>query len=279
MNSENAGFSVLMSVYKNDDPEHFNVALKSIYFDQTLKPSQVVVVADGQLTPLQLSIFSSFRESIGNDIVKLVQLPLNMGLAAALNEGLKHCHHEFVARMDSDDISLPRRFEKQINFMAENPSVDVCGTLIEEIDARTEEYISTRRVPLSHADIKLFARKRSAVSHPSVVFKKSKVLAVGGYPLFRKSQDFALWSLLLVNNAEFANVDEILLKMRTGRDLMTRRGVSYLKYEYQVLFFQWKIGFITLTEIIKYATVRTIFRILPANFKKILYAIVRKKQG
>lgn len=279
MNSGSHKFSVLMSVYKNDDPEYFKVALESIYFDQTLKPSQVVIVGDGQLTPLQLAVLSEFTKKVGNDIVTFIPLPQNMGLAAALNAGLKDCRHEIVARMDSDDISLPHRFEKQINFMVENPSIDVCGAWIDEIDTKTESYISTRRVPLTHAEIKLFARKRSAVSHPSVVFKKSKILAVGGYPLFKKSQDFALWSLLLMNNAVFANLNEVLLKMRTGRDLMARRGLSYLKHEYQVMFFQRKIGFITSTEFLKYATVRTIFRLLPSSFKKMLYASVRKKQG
>lgn len=272
-------FSVLMSVYKNDNPEHLRIALDSIYQEQTLKPDQVIIVADGELTAVQLSIISSFSDSITSERVTFLKLPKNMGLAVALNEGLKHCHHEIVARMDADDIALPTRFEKQINFLLSNPHVDVCGTLIDEIDTDTAEYISTRRVPLTQDDIKAFARKRSVVSHPSVIFKKSKVLAVGGYPLFRKSQDFALWSLLLVNNAVFANIDEVLLKMRTGTDLMTRRGVSYLKYEYQVMMFQYRIGFITLAEFIKYATVRTVFRILPAGVKKIMYAIVRKRHG
>lgn len=279
MISVNTAFSVLMSVYKNDDPEHLRVALNSIYHEQTLKPEQVVIVADGKLTTEQLSIVSNFGATVPHNLVTFVELPQNVGLAAALNEGLKHCCHEIVARMDADDIALPTRFEKQINFLLLNPHVDVCGTLIDEIDTVTEEYISTRKVPLKHEDIKVFARKRSAVSHPSVVFKKSSVLAVGGYPLFRKSQDFALWSLLLVNNAVFANIDEVLLKMRTGRDLMTRRGLSYLKHEYQVMLFQYKIGFISLAEFIKYATVRTVFRILPASVKKMLYAAVRKKQG
>ncbi|MHA1056262.1 glycosyltransferase [Enterobacter mori] len=275
----NTPFSVLMSVYINDDPEHLRVALNSIFHEQTLKPEQVVIVADGQLKTAQLSFISSFSASITSERVTFVELSQNVGLAAALNEGLKHCRHEIVARMDADDIALPRRFEKQISFLLSNPQIDVCGTLIDEIDTDTEEYISTRRVPLAHEKIKVFARKRSAVSHPSVMFKKSKVLAVGGYPLFRKSQDFALWSLLLVNNAKFANIDEVLLKMRTGRDLMTRRGLSYLKYEYQVIHFQYKIGFISLSELLKYATVRTVFRILPAGVKKMLYAVVRRKQG
>lgn len=154
-------FSVLMSVYKNDNPEHLRVALNSIFHEQTLKPEQVVIVADGQLTAIQLSIISSFGANITSERMTFVELPNNMGLAAALNEGLKHCRHEIVARMDADDVALPTRFEKQITFLLSSPQVDVCGTLIDEIDTDTEEYISTRRVPLAHDEIKVFARKEA----------------------------------------------------------------------------------------------------------------------
>lgn len=272
-------FSVLMSVYKNDESRYLEVALRSIYDTQTLKPEQIVIVADGPLTQAQIDVIDCFTREGSEDLITFVQLPQNVGLASALNAGLQRCRNEFVARMDADDISLPARFERQIDFMNHNPEIDVCGTYIDEIDTTTEEYISTRKVPLSHKDIVVFAKQRSAVSHPSVMFKKNAVLSVGGYPLFRKSQDFALWSLLLVNNARFANIPEVLLKMRSGRDLMARRGISYLKYELQVMTFQRNIGFITLGQFFKFALLRTVFRIIPGRMKKALYQVVRNRQG
>lgn len=272
-------FSVLMSVYKNDESRYLEVALRSIYDTQTLKPEQIVIVADGPLTQAQIDVIDCFTREGSEDLITFVQLPQNVGLASALNAGLQRCRNEFVARMDADDISLPARFERQIDFMNHNPEIDVCGTYIDEIDTTTEEYISTRKVPLSHKDIVVFAKQRSAVSHPSVMFKKNAVLSVGGYPLFRKSQDFALWSLLLVNNARFANIPEVLLKMRSGRDLMARRGISYLKYELQVMAFQRNIGFITLGQFFKFALLRTVFRIIPGRMKKALYQVVRNRQG
>ncbi|MCT4716363.1 glycosyltransferase [Enterobacteriaceae bacterium H18W14] len=279
MNSVSEQFSVLISVFKNDDPRYLQVALQSVFDLQTLKPEQIVIVADGQLQPIQRDVIDKFIKDVREGVVTFVQLPKNIGLAAALNEGLLHCRNELVARMDADDISLSTRFEKQIEFMNNHPDIDVCGTLIDEIDTETEVYISTRKVPLHHDDIVNFAKKRSAVSHPSVIFRKSKVLAVGGYPLFRKSQDFALWSLLIVNNARFANLSEILLKMRSGHDLMARRGLAYLKYEYQVISFQHQIGFITTGQFLKFAMLRTFFRIMPSGLKKGLYKIVRKRHG
>lgn len=279
MSLELGSFSVLISVYKKDDPKFLNIALRSVYDNQILKPEQIVIVADGPLQRSQMEVIEKICDDSGTNVVTLVELTQNVGLAAALNEGLKQCRNELVARMDADDISLPERFAKQIEFMHGHPDIDVCGTLIAEIDTDTEAYISTRKVPLSHDNIILFARGRSAVNHPSVVFRKSKVLAVGGYPLFRKSQDFALWSLLIVNNSRFANIGEVLLQMRTGRDLMARRGLSHLKYELQVINFQYKIGFITFGQFIKFATIRTVFRILPGVLKKMLYKAVRAFQG
>lgn len=271
-------FSVLITVYKNDDPRYFEVALRSIYDTQTLKPEQIVIVADGLLKQVQIDVIDRFTKEVSDSLITFVQLPQNVGLAAALNAGLRCCRNEYVARMDADDISLPTRFEKQVYFMKRNPDTDVCGTYIDEIDTTTEEYISTRKVPLSHNDIVVFAKQRSAVSHPSVMFRKSTVLSVGGYPLFRKSQDFALWSLLLVNNARFANLPDVLLKMRSGRDLMARRGISYLKYELQVMTFQHRIGFISSGQFLKFSVLRTVFRIIPGRMKKILYQAVRERQ-
>ncbi|PLY47334.1 acetylgalactosaminyl-diphospho-UDP glucuronosyltransferase [Lelliottia sp. F153] len=272
-------FSVLISIYKDDEPRYLEVALRSIYDIQTRKPEQIVIVADGQLAQAQIDVIESFGKEVSERLITFVQLPQNVGLAAALNAGLHCCRNEYVARMDADDISLPARFERQIDFFQHHPDIDVCGTYIDEIDTTSEEYISTRKVPLSHKDIVIFAKKRSAVSHPSVMFKKSTVLSVGGYPSFRKSQDFALWSLLLVNNAKFANIPEVLLKMRSGRDLMARRGISYLKYELQVMSFQRNINFITTAQFLKFALLRTVFRITPGRMKKALYQIVRNRQG
>lgn len=272
-------FSVLISVYKNDHPSHLNIALRSIYHQQTLKPSEIVIVADGPLKEQQLKIINSFINDVPEGVIKFIRLDKNIGLAAALNEGIAVCNYDIIARMDADDISLPTRFELQYEFMQTHPDVDVCGTLIDEIDTETETYISTRKVPLTHESILTFAKRQSAVNHPSVMYKRDKIINVGGYPLFRKSQDFALWSLLLVNNARFANLNQVLLKMRTGKDFLHRRGISHLKYEYQVLLFQKKIGFINRLEFYKFITLRTIFRILPVHTKRMLYSLVRKMQS
>ncbi|EIV9090438.1 glycosyltransferase, partial [Escherichia coli] len=104
MNHRLEKFSVLISIYKNDLPQFFEVALRSIFHDQTLKPDQIVIVADGELHQTHIDIINSFIDDVGNKIVTFVPLPRNVGLANALNEGLKACRNELVARMDADDI-------------------------------------------------------------------------------------------------------------------------------------------------------------------------------
>lgn len=279
MNSSFVKFSVLISVFGKDSPQYLEVALRSVYGDQTLKPDQIVIVADGPLLKTQSDIIDEFSRNCAEGAVTFLPLTHNVGLASALNEGLKQCRNNLVARMDADDISQPLRFEQQLKFMCEHPDIDVCGTFVDEVDADTEIYISTRRVPLLHDEIVSFAKMRSPVSHPSVMFKKDIVLAAGGYPTFRKSQDFALWSLLIVKHARFANIDKVLLKMRTGSGMMTRRGLNYLKFEYQVMAFQHQIGFISTWQLVKFSLFRTLFRILPDKLKTFLYGLVRKLHG
>ncbi|MDC9592797.1 glycosyltransferase [Xenorhabdus sp. IM139775] len=268
-------FSVLISVYINDDPIFFKKALNSIYYEQTLKPSQIVIVGDGNLNESQLSVINKFSRRVGANIVNFYQLDENLGLANALNYGLKKCKFDLVARMDADDISLPERFHIQIKFMVENPNIDVCGSYINEINPYNEKLISTKKVPLSHEEIYTFGKKRSPMNHPSVIFKKEKILSLGGYPLFRKSQDFALWSLLLNSQSCFSNLDIVLLHMRCGKNLLQKRGLFHLKQEIKVINFQRRIGFISRRELIYSIFIRSMFRLSPIFIRKYLYKILR----
>ena len=265
-------FSVLISVYKNDVAEHFKIALKSIV-QQTRLPNQIVVVKDGPVDERINDIIES--ETNENIEVDVIDLPINKGFAIALNEGLKACNYEYVARMDADDISLPSRFEKQINFMKNNPDVSVLSSWIEEFDSDGNVF-SLKKLPLTHDEIFDFGKRRNPINHPVSFFKKSAVLNVGGYPLFKKSQDYALWSLLLVNGYKFANMGEVLLKMRAGNKFFERRGNEYFYHEQKILSFQRKIGYINTTQYVSNFTARFLLRSSPSGLKKMIYKIFRK---
>lgn len=267
-----ADFSVLISIYKDDNPDYFKVALESVYNCQLLKPDEIVLVADGMISDAHLLIIDSFVK-INPGILRFFPLEKNLGLANALNFGLKKCKHDLIARMDSDDISLPNRFLTQYNFMIENPKISVCGAYIEEVEPDTLDLICVRKVPITNNEILTFAKRRSPVSHPSVIFRKNVILRCDGYPPFRKSQDYALWSTLLQNGINFANIPEVLLKMRTGRELQNRRGFSHFKYEYAVLKYQYQIGFVSKFDFMINFAIRLFLRATPVFVRKFLYSM------
>lgn len=105
-------FSVLMSVYKNDVAENVKTAVKSIV-EQTARPSQVVIVVDGPVPDDTLQALNDLQKEYV-DLIEIYPLEQNVGLGNALKEGMKYCKYELVARMDSDDIAVESRFEKQL---------------------------------------------------------------------------------------------------------------------------------------------------------------------
>ena len=107
-------FSVLMSVYYKDNPVWLKQAVDSV-LNNTIKPNQIVVVIDGQIPNELEQVITEYKESL--DILRLEK---NSGLGAALQQGLLKCKYPLVARMDSDDISLPGRFEKQLREFEKN---------------------------------------------------------------------------------------------------------------------------------------------------------------
>ncbi|MBR7889330.1 glycosyltransferase [Marinomonas sp. A79] len=267
-------FCVLISVYANDKAPFLDRALISIWDDQLLKPSQIVLVQDGPLNQELNEVINSWFSRLGNNILTLVSLKENVGLACALNEGLKYCQYNLVARMDADDIAIPHRFDTQVKFMLDNPEVSASSGVIEEFDD-TNAVLSTRVLPLIHEDIVVFAKKRSPLSHPAAIFRKSVVETVGGYPLFRNAQDYALWSLLIVRGYKLANLPITLVKMRSGSEMMRRRGFKFLKREIELIRFQRHIGFLTFYELVSALVARSVLRLSPMFIKRLLYRFAR----
>lgn len=265
-------FSVLMAVYEKDNPAHLEQALNSLRI-QTLKASEVVLVEDGPISDELAAVIERYRSQLA---IKSVKLAENKGLAAALNEGLKYCVNDLIARMDSDDISLPERFQAQVAFMMSNPDVAVSGAWIEEYEDDMVHIVDVRRVPAGHEDIFRFAKRRNPINHPVSIFRKSAVLSVGGYPNILKAQDYALWALMLVKGYRFANIPKVLLKMRTGVSLMKRRGFGYYRQEVSILRFQRRCGFLGRTDYVFNLVARAFVRLQPSFIKLLMYRYLRR---
>ncbi|MGN1058435.1 MAG: glycosyltransferase [Candidatus Avelusimicrobium sp.] len=211
-------FSVLMSVYGKDNPAWFRQALQSV-LNQSVAPAEVILAADGPLTEELEAVITEFKDNL-----KVVRLEKNMGLGAALNAGLKECSYPLVARMDSDDISLPDRFEKQIQAFEADKDLSVLGGAIREVDSESQEEISFRRLPQSNTELKNFLKTRCPFNHMTVMFRKQSVLECGGYIPLHLMEDYYLWARMAAKGCRFANLADILVNARTDKNLYSRRG-------------------------------------------------------
>jgi glycosyltransferase involved in cell wall biosynthesis len=233
------------------------------------------MVVDGPIGSELEEVVSFWLNRLGPDLLSIVRLPENSGLGAALNKGLEYCRFDLVARMDTDDISLPMRFEKQVAFMVEHPEVSASSCYIEEWDAGMNQFLGLRKVPLESADVYTLAKRRCPLSHPAAIFRKSSVSAVGGYPPLRKAQDYALWAAMLQHGFVLCNIPDVLFKMRIQGDVSAKRGFEHLKAEYAILRYQRKVGFITKTDFLTNLTLRALLRLSPAPVRAFLYKIGR----
>jgi len=218
MKMSNQEFSVLMSVYGKDNPQWLQEAIDSI-INQTVKTNQIVIVVDGTISNEIECILTKYKEQ--TDVLRLEK---NSGLGIALQKGLKVCKYPLVARMDSDDISLPNRFELQLKEFSNNSNLSILSGFVQEIDCDTKEELSIRKVPLTDVDIKQYIKTRSSFNHPCVMFKKDDVLKAGNYQPFHFLEDYYLWIRMVKNNFNMKNLPEVLLNMRVNKNLYARRG-------------------------------------------------------
>jgi glycosyltransferase involved in cell wall biosynthesis len=262
-------FSVLISVYAKEQPEHLAAALDSV-FSQTLLPDELVLVKDGPLpAPLDAVIADT---SARHANIHVVALEKNVGLGAALNVGLGQCRNELVARMDSDDLCVPDRFQSQIPLLAQDDKITVIGGWITEFERDANNITSVRRVPEDHEDICRLAKTRCPVNHPTVAFRKSAILAVGGYNAKHLQEDYYLWIRLILAGYRFYNVQKPIVHMRTGEGLYQRRGgLRYAQAEVKMLLDLHRLGFLTTPQLILGVMSRTFVRLLPTAVRKSIY--------
>lgn len=258
-----------MSLYAKEHPEYLRQALESV-FCQTLKADEIILVLDGPIGKELQSVVDRIAQS--HPELKVVPLSVNSGLGTALNEGLKHCSYQLVARMDTDDICLPNRFEKQIEFMNNHPDIDIVSGWLNEFEGSQYNSISIKKVPATHGEISDYLKSRNPLNHPAVMFRKSAVEAAGGYKHFPLFEDYYLWIRMYKNGAKFANIQEPVLNFRTSPDMFRRRGGW--KYACDAAKFQWtlyKLEIISFPSAIKSSIIRSCVYIMPNVIRTIIY--------
>lgn len=248
--------------------------MQSIWDKQTIKPNEIVLVEDGALTTELDAAIALWKKQLG-DTLKIVSLNENRGLGDALNIGLQHCTYELVARMDTDDISTAKRFEKQLEIL-KNPSIDICSAWISEFEHDENLIQSYRKLPELHRDLVVFSKKRNPLNHPAVMYKKSAVLKAGGYKKMMLFEDYYLWARMLMAGATFYNIQEVLVNMRAGNAQMERRsGWHYAKKEIGFQKELLDMGFINFYEFVRNIAIRFTTRVVPKRVIKRIYRLFR----
>lgn len=220
-------FSVLMSVYFKENPSYLDMALDSV-FKQTIIPNEVVLVEDGKLTLELDKVISKYEKEYPN-ILKVVKYEENRGLGIALRDGLLECSNEIIFRMDTDDICVKDRFEKQLEIFKNN-DVDVVGSNICEYDEKMINMTGRRIVPETDQDIKKMSKSRNPMNHMTVSYKKQAVIDAGNYQDMAYFEDYYLWVRMIKNNCKFYNIQESLVNVRGGIEMIKRRGgIKYIR--------------------------------------------------
>lgn len=262
--------SVLMSVYKADIGLYLNRALQSIWDDQSYKPLEIILIEDGPLTEELEAVVDQWQKRLGSSLV-VCRNETNIGLTKSLNKGLQFVKGDLIARMDSDDIAMPTRFELQERFLTQHLDVAVVGGALQEFND-ANPCLSIRNYPQNHQEVLNYIYKASPLAHPAVMMRRSIFDAGIRYnEQYRMSQDIALWFDIIEAGYKIANIEEIVLRFRRDGDIFRRRGKEKAYHEFEIYMrgIRRLYGLVTWRYI--YPIARVCFRLLPISWVKALY--------
>lgn len=270
-------FSVLISIYFKEQPEHFNACMESIWNNQTVKPSEIIMVEDGPLTP-ELDLIIKYWEEKLKDILKVTKLAENVGTGKAKNIGLKQCTNEIVCIVDTDDISVPDRFEKQIKILSGDPELVILGGQIIEFIEDISSPSGMRNVPLTNLELRQYAKKQSPFNNMTITYRKTKILEVGGYQHHLWMEDYNLFLRVIAKGYKVQNLPDVLVYARIDNGMHGRRkGLQYIKSEKQLLDLKKQLKLQNPLYANMLFLVRSAFRLLPANLLGTIYNTFLRK--
>ncbi len=262
-------FSLLVATWAGDRPDYLRLALTSSVDDQTRRPAQVVLVQDGPVPEALAAEIARLVEASPVPVTHLV-LPGNVGLGPALDAGLAASEHEVVARMDADDVSEPTRFAEQLPLL--EAGADIVGSGLLEFDDDPADVVGRRTPPTDPEEILRVVRFRDPFAHPTVVYRRSAVLAAGGYSDMALMEDYLLFTRMLVGGAVPANLAEPLVRYRVGDGAYARRGGRELLRSELALQRRFReLGLTTRRQYLRNVAVRGGYRLVPEPVRRAAY--------
>lgn len=271
-------YSVLMSLYIKEKPEYLDSAIKSMV-EQTVKPDEIVIVKDGKITGELQNIIDRYAAEYP-EMFNIVGYDENQGLGYALNYGLERCRNELIARMDTDDISMPNRCEEQLKCFENNGEIDIVGGDISEFIGSEKNIIGIRAVPKSHEKIISYMKKRCPLNHVTVMYKKSSVIRSGNYLDCIYNEDYYLWIRMYEHDCIFVNTGTVLVNVRVGQDMYRRRGgIIYFKSELRLQNYMLKKRIIdSVTYVINLLKRFIVQILLPNNLRGFVFSKFARKK-
>lgn len=279
-------FTVLLPVYRGDQAAFLERSLCSVTVEQTLRPDEVLIVRDGPVGEdlddvLTRAEAGSDRDLTGGVAVRVLRLERNVGLARALEAGLREVRTEVVARQDADDVSLLQRFERQLPLMAQG--YDLVGSALQEFseDLETEPGAArdgvVRRQPAGEAEIRAVLGWRDPFNHPTVVFRRTAVRQAGGYQHLDLLEDYWLFARMVQGGCRAANLPEVLLLYRVGAGAYERRGGRrLLRSELQLQRRLRQIGVTSRAQYLRNVAVRGVYRLVPTAVRRAGYQAAQR---
>lgn len=262
--------SVLMSVYKNEHPQYLDRSIKSIWTDQTIRPSEIILIEDGPLSDELEQTINRWKELIGNKLI-IHKNETNLGLTKSLNIGLKIASSDLIARMDSDDISDPRRFERQTAFLETHPDVAIVGGSMQEFNNNNPR-LNVRHYPKNNDEVMRTIYKASPLAHPTVMMRSDIFKNGLRYDeRYRTSQDIALWFDAICAGYKIGNIDDVTLYFRSDDEMFKRRSRAKAWNEFHIYMngIRRVYGLFTFKYIFPIG--RLIFRLMPLRIVKFIY--------
>lgn len=269
-------YSVLMTVYYKEKPEWLKESIKCA-FNQSVKPTEFVLVEDGPLTEDLYKVIEEFR-TLNPGKFRVIKLPTNKGSGPASREGVEACKCEYIARLDSDDLCDPDRMKKELDKFLEDPTLDLVGSNVTEFNGDRENVVSRVILPETPEQILEYSKKRMPLRHSGIMFKKEACLRAGNYREYHLVEDYDICNRMLRCGSRMYNIQEFLTFMRVNDNYYKRRGgIKYLKSMYKFKHEQYEVGYISYVQFLKSFVPHAVVCLLPNSLRDLVYKKLLRK--
>ena len=272
----NADLSILLSLYKHTPSLQLAESIYSI-LQNTVQPREIIIVLDG---PVSSGCEKVIKAISNNSRFVIVRLPINIGHAKALNEGLRVCTSSYVLRLDPDDILIDSAIQQHAEAHITHSKADIFNSSLVEVLSSTVYSASSlcfmKPLPQSSSKISALLPFFNTINHPCVSFRLSAIKSVGMYEPYPGFDDYLLWLKALCHGLNFINIPSITLYMRRDSFSSRRHGIDYACCEFNFFISCFKRGLIGFAPLL-FSFLRFPLRVIPPSITNLLYRFSRSK--